>query len=288
MVPNEGYIPFRGYKVWYQATGDLRSGIPLVLLHGGPGIPGNSYADLMMQLAGRRPAVRYDQLGCGRSDRPDDPSLWRIQTFIDELTALRDALGLDRIHLLGHSWGGMLAIEDLLTRPMGVKSLVLSSALCSTPFWVEEARRLRDALPAYVVATMRRFEDHHDAAAAAAQATAASRGRTRPGIPPERVALPARLMRWTMPLVTSAFMQRLASWGSRVPPFRRAAYEIAGMAFMRRHVCRAPLSLVLCQDYLTRNQQVYETMWGRANFSPPACWPIGMSSHGSARSTFSR
>jgi pimeloyl-ACP methyl ester carboxylesterase len=209
--------------------------------------------------------VRYDQLGCGRSDRPDDPSLWRIQAFIDELKALRDALGLDQIHLLGHSWGGMLAIEYLLTRPAGVKSLVLSSALCSTPFWVAEARRLRDALPAHVVATMHRFEDHYDPATASKAATRAS-GKTQPGIAPERVAFPARLMRWTMPLVTSAFMQRLASLASRVPPLRRAAYEIAGMAFMRRHVCRMPLSLILCQDYLARNQQVYETMWGPSEF----------------------
>jgi pimeloyl-ACP methyl ester carboxylesterase len=49
------------------------------------------------------------------------------QTFVDELAALRDALGLDRVHFLGHSWGGMLGLEHLLTRPRGVQSLVLSS-----------------------------------------------------------------------------------------------------------------------------------------------------------------
>jgi pimeloyl-ACP methyl ester carboxylesterase len=147
-----------------------------------------------------------------------------------------------------------------------VESLVLSSSLCSTRFWVEETRRLRDALPAYVVATMRRFEDHHDATAAAAKAAAASSGTTRPGIPPEQVARPARLMQRAMPLLASPFVQRLASWGSRVPPFRRAAYEIAGMAFLRRHLCRAPMSLALCQDYLARNQQVYETLWGPSEF----------------------
>src|SRR5688572_28992291 len=102
MPSTGGYLSFRGYRTWYQTSGDMRTGVPLVLLHGGPGIPGNSFADLMARLADRRPVVRYDQLGCGRSDRPDDPSLWTVGTFLDELKALRDALGLDRIHLLGH------------------------------------------------------------------------------------------------------------------------------------------------------------------------------------------
>jgi pimeloyl-ACP methyl ester carboxylesterase len=256
-----GYFSFRGYRVWYETSGDLTSGVPLVLLHGGPGIPGNSYQPLMQQLA-PRPTVRYDQLGCGRSDRPNDPSLWNIQTFIDELAALRDTLRLDHIHLLGHSWGGMLAIEYLLTRPGGVHSLILSSALCNTRFWVEEARRLRDELPDDVVATMRRFEEHYRSAGFLAPA----RGKTRPGIAPEQVAALARVMRATMPLVTSAAVQRVASWISVVPLCRRMAYEIAGMAFMRRHVCRIPLSQTLCEDYLARNQQVYEGMWGPSEF----------------------
>ena len=264
-VPTGGYVPFRGYRTWYETAGDLSSGVPVVLLHGGPGIPGGAYAQLMAQLADRRPVVRYDQLGCGRSDRPNDPSLWRVQTFVDELTALRDALGLDRVHLLGHSWGGMLAIEYLLTTPTGVQSLVLSSSLCNTRFWVEEARRLRNAMPAHIVAMMHRFEGHHDMTADAAPAPAVVG--TGPGIVPEDVTFRARMMRWSLPFVTSALVQRVASWASFVPPLRRAAYEIAGMAFMRRHVCRmADFPLVLWQDYLARNQQVYETMWGPSEF----------------------
>ena len=265
MTPSTGgYLSFRGYRTWYQTSGDLKSGVPLVLLHGGPGIPANSFADLMARLANRRPVVRYDQLGCGRSDRPDDPSLWTVGTFLDELKALRDTLGLDRMHLLGHSWGGMLAIEYLFTRPEGVQSLVLSSTLSSTRFWVEEARRLRGEMPPHIVAAMRRFEAHHDVTGTAASPAIVE---TRPGIAPESVTLQARLMQWSLPLVTSAVAQRLASWASFVPPLRRAAYEIAGMAFMRRHICRLthfPLSL--CQDFLARNQQVYETMWGPSEF----------------------
>jgi len=263
-VPTRGYLSFRGYRTWYETIGDLSSGVPLVLLHGGPGIPGGSYAGLMAQLADRRPVVRYDQLGCGRSDRPNDPSLWRVQTFVDELAALREKLGLERIHLLGHSWGGMLALEYLLTRPKGVRSLVLSSSLSNTQFWVEETRRLRSEMPAHIVATMRRFEDDYDRSSVA---PAPATMRTEPGIAPEDVAFRARMMRWSLPLVTSALVQRLASWASFVPPLHRAAYEIASMAFMRRHVCRMDnFPLVLCQDYLARNQEVYETMWGPSEF----------------------
>ena len=260
-----GYLPFRGCKTWYEVAGDLRSGVPLVLLHGGPGIPGNSYSRLMTQLADKRAVIRYDQLGCGRSDRPDDPSLWTVRIFVEELDALREALGLERIHLLGHSWGGMLAIEYLLTKPSGVQSLVLSSSLSSTRFWVEEAQRLRSEMPAHIVAAMRRFEDSHQPAAGSAPKPAAAP--TRPGIAPGDVAFKARMMCWSLPIMTSPPVQRLASWASFVPPLRRAAYEIAGMAFMRRHICRLPeFPLDLCQDYLARNEQVYETMWGPSEF----------------------
>ena len=90
---------------------------------------------------------------------------------------------------------------------------------------------------------------------------------TRSGIAPKDVALQARLMCASLPLMTSALVQQLASWASFVPPLRRAAYEIAGMAFMRRHVCRmADFPLGLCHDYLARNQHVYETMWGPSEF----------------------
>lgn len=264
MTPTtDGYISFRGYRTWYESRGDLRGGVPLVLLHGGPGIPGNSYTPLMTQLADRRPVVRYDQLGCGRSDRPNDPSLWRVETFVDELAALRDALKVDEIHLLGHSWGGTLAMEYVLTKPAGVRSLALSSTLSSTQFWVEEARRLRDAMPAYIVNTMRRFEDRHIETAVPAPPLV----ETRPGIAPDDVRVPARMMRRMLPIMASAPVQRLASWASFVLPLRRAAYEIAGIAFLRRHLCRIPrLPLVLCQDFLARNQQVYETMWGPSEF----------------------
>ncbi|MCW5966089.1 MAG: alpha/beta fold hydrolase [Bryobacterales bacterium] len=262
--PVEGYLSFRGFRTWYQVVGQKTGGVPLVLLHGGPGIPSGAFAGLMARLGSTRPVVRYDQIGCGRSDRPRDASLWKVSTFIEELSALREHLGLTEIHLLGHSWGGMLAIEYLLTRPAGIRSLTLSSSLCSTKFWVQEARLLRSAMPGHVVKSMQRFEEWYGAHAGAAAAGVAG---TQPGIAPSDVAASARMMKRSLALVTSWPVQRLASLASYLPPLRRASYEIAGVAFMRRHLCRmADFPLALCEDFLARNQELYETMWGPSEF----------------------
>ena len=102
--------------------------------------------------------IFYDQLGCGKSDRPDKPQWWTVETFLEELDVVRTALGLDRIHLLGQSWGGMLAMEYALTQPAGIVSLVIASSPASMELWVSEANRLRAELPADVEAALERHE----------------------------------------------------------------------------------------------------------------------------------
>jgi proline-specific peptidase len=166
----EGRIPFRGFRTWYRDVGP-QGGIPLVCLHGGPGST-HYYFEPLEELAdnGRRVVV-YDQLGCGNSDRPDDPDLWTVELFIDELRTLRDALGLERIHLLGSSWGSMLALEYALTQPPGLVSLVLNSPPTASQAWMAEAARLRDELPKDVRRTLAEHEtagtiDHPDYEAA--------------------------------------------------------------------------------------------------------------------------
>jgi len=85
----------------------------------------------------------YDQLGSGRSDRPSDPSLWRIDRFVEELAAIRKTLKLDRIHVLGHSWGAALVAEYLLnSKPAGIQSVIFAGPLLSTPRWIADARVL--------------------------------------------------------------------------------------------------------------------------------------------------
>lgn len=158
MPPDEGRIPFRGYETWYRSLGD-GPGLPLLCLHGGPG---STHVGLTVldPLADERRVVLYDQLGSGNSSKPSDPSLWTVDLFLAELAAVREALGLDRMHLLGHSWGGMLAQEYALTQPEGLASLVLSSTLSSSLLWREESLRLRADLPAEI----RKPLDAHEAA----------------------------------------------------------------------------------------------------------------------------
>lgn len=146
----EGFLGVPGGKVWYRRVGADRPGTPLLLLHGGPGA-GHDYLEPMQALADQRPVILYDQLGCGRSDAPDTPAdeaLYRIPRFVEELDAVREQLGLKRIHLFGSSWGSMLAIEYLVsTGGSGVEKLILSGALASVPQCVAGMNRLLDALP---------------------------------------------------------------------------------------------------------------------------------------------
>ena len=138
----EGRIPFRGFETWYRDFGP-EGGVPLLCLHGGPGST-HHYFEPLEQL-GRR-VVLYDQLGCGSSDRPDDPDLWTLELFLDELGTVRDALRLDRIHLLGTSWGAMLALEYVLGKPGGLVSLTLNAPPTAAQTWAAEATRLRAPL----------------------------------------------------------------------------------------------------------------------------------------------
>jgi proline-specific peptidase len=158
---SEGKVPVRGGSVWYRVAGAGAPGVPLLVLHGGPGA-GHDYLESLQALADQRPVVFYDQLGCGKSDIPDDESLWRLDRFVDEVASVRKALALDRIHLLGQSWGGWLAIEYMLTQPPGIVSLTLANTSASVDEFVVEALRMVSELPPETVATIERCEAEGD------------------------------------------------------------------------------------------------------------------------------
>jgi L-proline amide hydrolase len=159
MRARHGYVDFRGYRTWYRFVGDLNSpDTPLLALHGGPGSTHNYFGPLE-GLASERPVVLYDQIGCGKSDRPTDIQ-WNVEVFRDEVAAVRDQLGLERIHLLGTSWGGMLAQEHVLSGAQGIVSLILSSTLANLALWNDEQSKLKAQLPPEVVETL----DRHEAA----------------------------------------------------------------------------------------------------------------------------
>lgn len=155
MKRTEGTIAVDGHRVWYARVGE--GGIPLLTLHGGPGA-GHDYLESLEGLAEDREVIFYDQLGCGQSDQPDDPSLWRIERFVREVDTVRTALGLERIHLLGQSWGGWLGIEYMLSKPRGIVGLVLASTSASIPQFVAQTELLKAQLPPEMYATMQRCE----------------------------------------------------------------------------------------------------------------------------------
>lgn len=158
----EGYLPFSGHRTWYQVTGEGEEAgkFPLLCLHGGPGATWHHMEPYTALAAEGRRVICYDQLGCGNSavTAPHDPSMWTTGLFIDEVTAVREHLGLDQCHVLGHSWGGMLGMAYAITRPAGLVSLAAESSPPSVPFWLTELDRLRADLPPEVDAVLRRHE----------------------------------------------------------------------------------------------------------------------------------
>lgn len=159
-MDHQGRMRFQDGETWYRVTGT--AGLtPLVVLHGGPGAT-HDYCDRFRLLAETgRQVIHYDQFGCGQSShRPDwGAERWTVQLFLDELDALLAHLGISSgYHLLGQSWGGMLAAEHAVRRPSGLKSLIIANSPASMRTWVAEANILRQALPPEVEATLLRHE----------------------------------------------------------------------------------------------------------------------------------
>jgi proline iminopeptidase len=145
LEPGEGYIDVPGGRVWYRIVGG-GTATPLLVLHGGPGAP-SYYLKPFSALADERPVIFYDQLGAGHSDPITDTTLLTVDRFVAELAAVREALGLEEVHLLGHSWGTMLATDYLLTQPAGVRSVIFASPAISIPRWLADADTLLMTMP---------------------------------------------------------------------------------------------------------------------------------------------
>jgi proline iminopeptidase len=153
---DEGYIEVPGGRVWYRSVG--AGGTPLLCLHGGPGFT-HYYLEPLEALADRRQVIFYDQLGCGRADRPDDTALWTVERFVEELAQVRAALGLQRLHLFGSSWGGMLAMQYVLDRRPELESLILCGSPASMIRWVKDCDELLAAQPPEVRQVIRQHEE---------------------------------------------------------------------------------------------------------------------------------
>jgi proline iminopeptidase len=153
---SEGYIPVTGGRVWYRIVG-TGPGIPMLTLHGGPGAS-SAYLQPLAALADERPVIFYDQLGGGKSDHPDDVTLWTLERFVEEFAQVRAVLGLTQVHIYGHSWGTMLAVAYTLRQPSGLVSLILSGPWLSAPRYVQDANALRRELPVEMQAAIEQYE----------------------------------------------------------------------------------------------------------------------------------
>jgi L-proline amide hydrolase len=160
----EGYLERDGHRTWYRVVGDLDPGArraPVILCHGGPGATHDYLEPLVALQRTGRACVLYDQLGNGRSEHlPDaDASFWTVELFERELAALAEHLGIDgRYHVLGQSWGGMLALLHALERPPGLVSVVAADSPASIAAFVAGCNELLEGFPPDVVATIRAGE----------------------------------------------------------------------------------------------------------------------------------
>ncbi len=140
LIPIE--TPQGTFRVWTKRVGN-NPRIRVLLLHGGPGATHEYFEAFDSYFPGAGiEYYYYDQLGSAFSDQPDDPGLWETPRFVEEVEQVRRALGLDAtsFYLLGHSWGGLLAIEYALAYPQHLKGLVVSNMMSSIPAYNEYAR----------------------------------------------------------------------------------------------------------------------------------------------------
>lgn len=226
---------------------------------------GSDYLEPLEALAEQgRTVVRFDQLGSGRSDRPRDLSLWRIEGCIKQIEPIREELGLDFIHLLGHSWGSMVALEYLLTRPSVVLSACLCSSVVSVQLWAKEAHRLRRLMPSHISKALHRCTRS-----------------CRPAEPPQLGAKPvpsltqkqinrrARLLRLGFLLISGPRAARIASWMSYCPQLVRFASLPLSIQFSLRHDCRLqPMPFAIFKMQAGSNSEIHDTLIGPSEFYP--------------------
>ena len=158
---SEGYVKVLGFRLFYRVFGEARRGTVLCL-HGGPGATHDYLLPMADLTEYGYKVVFYDQLGCGRSEMPDDTSLFTVERGVEEVEGIRRALNLGRIHLMGSSYGGLLAIAYALKYQENLKSLIISSGLASVPLAVAEMQRLKSELPPEIQKTLRKYEEIGD------------------------------------------------------------------------------------------------------------------------------
>ena len=139
-MARNGYVETSAGEVFFEWHG-AESGAPLVCVHGGPGFTSH-YLEPLTELSLIAPVILYDQAGCGRSRRGGARKVFSIDGFVSELEDIRRELKIERMHLLGHSFGGLVIGEYALRYPDRVASLIFACASIDIPRWIADGDRL--------------------------------------------------------------------------------------------------------------------------------------------------
>lgn len=157
-ITRTGMVAVPGGNVFYEISNPDADGIPLLLIHGGPGGTSCGFGLLDNEILDR-PVIRYDQLETGRSERPGLRDQWNIAHSVAEIEAIRAGLGLEKVHLMGWSWGGSVAAEYVLEgSDEGLGAVIMSGPLLSTPAWIDDAKALVATMPEDLQEVIRRHE----------------------------------------------------------------------------------------------------------------------------------
>jgi proline iminopeptidase len=149
------------YKVWTKRMGTGK--VKVLLLHGGPGAS-HEYLEVMESFLPQAniEMYYYDQLGCNNSDQPDDPSLWTLPRYLEEVEEVRRGLGLEHFVLYGHSWGGILAMEYALHYQRHLQGLVISNMTAGSQAYLKHTAALKLQLPPASLARLQALEAKQD------------------------------------------------------------------------------------------------------------------------------
>lgn len=149
------------YKVWTKKMG--KGNMQMLCLHGGPGANHAYLTFLDNHLKNANLTYYYyDQLGSGKSDKPNNKNLWRLERFVEEVETVRKNLGLDHFILFGQSWGGLLAIEYALKYQDHLQGLIISNMTASVPSYIKHVNELRQKLPKEIQEKLSKYEALND------------------------------------------------------------------------------------------------------------------------------
>ena len=157
----EDFVEILGYRIFYRIFGEPTKGTVLGL-HGGPGATHDYLLPLTDLTKRGYRVVLYDQLGCGRSELPKDRGLFVMERYVEEVEELRKKLSLGKVHLVGSSCGGQLALGYALKYQKNLKSLTTIGGLHNVLMTFQEMQRLKRALPTEVYETLKKYEQNGD------------------------------------------------------------------------------------------------------------------------------